>query len=195
MTEYRYAHLRANVPRRRAAYKWFFGLAILVFFLSLVDIIWFDEVMFWGIVAAYVVLFVWGLILLIALPTRQKRDVWNLGEAALHCPNCDHVFLYAVDHPDDPGGASLTCPLCGVASHLPAPHSEPDRLPLPQGEPLRTAYQCGSCQEHIIISTLGDASRPVRFEECPHCHALGTVGMTELDATPKTHKVRDWSPS
>jgi len=192
VSEYEVAHgeLRANVPRRRTAYKSFIIAVVAVFLLSMADIIWFDEVLFWPVVIAYVILFVWAIALLFSRRVGDAETLWNVGERILHCPQCESDFLYAADHVND-SGTGMSCPVCGKTSDLPGPDAQTIGVELPATEPVRTAYHCDHCEEHFVVSTLGRPARSVAFESCPHCHTKGSVTRTQApqhlerhDATP-----------
>lgn len=189
----RHAHLRADVPKRRLGYKIFLVAVILVFIISILDIIFWDEILFWPVVIAYVFLIIYAVILLFSRSIEQRRErALSLREAVLHCRHCDHAFMLASDHADDPHGATLSCPVCGVASKLPAPHSEPDAIHLPDEAPLKSGYQCSNCEEHFVITTFGKRPRGVDFGRCPHCDESGTIRRADLPGA-ETTRITDWT--
>lgn len=186
----KFADVKANVSWRRKAYFWFIIAVVAVFLISLVDIIWLDEVLQWGVYIAIIGLFIWAVILLFA---GVISNAWNVGEVALSCPNCDHVFLMATDHADNKGHARMTCPVCAFAGDLPVSEDQVTEMIIPEGKRTDQAYQCTSCEEHIVISTIGDNPRPVQFESCPHCGEHGTVVGADLPEDVERRRQDFWS--
>ncbi len=167
-----FEHLRANVPKRRLGYKLFIVAAFVVFATSLVDILWLDNLLYFGVLGAYGLLFLWAILLLIS---RRRPGQVRLGEVVLNCPNCDNAFLYGSTHLADPAGTMITCPVCAQASELPPAGSQPRTVVLPDTTPVHTAYRCDHCDEHITVATFGQPPRDVRFRACPQCHQTGTL--------------------
>lgn len=186
----KFAHVEANVSWRRKAYFWFIIAVIAVFLISLIDIIWLDEVLQWPVYIAIIGLFIWAVILLFA---GVRKDAWNVGEVVLSCPNCDHVFLYAADHADNKGHARMTCPVCAFVGDLPVSEDQSTEIHMPEGRRSDQAFSCTSCDERIVISTIGDNPRPVQFEACPHCGARGSIVTADLPEQVERRRQDFWS--
>ena len=194
MSEYhnpeKFAQVKANVAWRRKAYFWFIIAVVAVFLISIADIIWWDEILQWGVYVAILGLLIWAIVLLFA---GVLRNAWSVGEVVLSCPNCEHVFLYAADHADNKGHARMTCPVCQFAGELPVSEDQATEIQMPDGPRHDRAYQCGHCEEHIVISTLGDNPQPVQFEVCPHCGEHGTVHAADLPDEVSRRRQDFWS--
>ncbi len=168
----KYRHLRANVARRRAWYKVFIVLAVLVLAFSLVDIIYLDSAAKLGVYAAYAVLFLFGLILLLSRKRSQEEiaQLKALEKALLQCPECKNIFQFAEANLSGRQKIAFSCPACGTYSALPDPETEPVKAPAPAGALKELAYACENCHERIAVGVFGDQSlHASRFRACPHC--------------------------
>ena len=186
----KYAHYRANVPRRRTTYKALIIAIFVVFLISLADIIWWDEVLQWGVYAAIAILFVWAIVMLFA---RVISDKHNMDEVVLTCPNCDNAFLYGADHADNVGHARMTCPICQFVGDLPVSEDQATEIQMPSGNRHDHTYACSNCEEHIVITTLGNVGSDVQFDVCPHCGEKDTVHAKRDVEIGKRRRIDFWN--
>jgi Zn finger protein HypA/HybF involved in hydrogenase expression len=181
--EAKFAHLRANVQLRRTGYTWFIVSAILLFLVSLVDIMFLDSVMEWGIIGALGVLVIWALVLFfsrawngvedgdVEFEEIEDEDFVAKGDF-LRCKTCMHVFRFELDHVQDEHRehVAFNCPECGTMGYLPSPEQETVKAPVPGGEVYATDFSCGSCDAHWTVGAIGhEGKADVGFEACPHC--------------------------
>lgn len=175
----RYRQLRANVRRRRVAYGLIIVLAIVTFLATAADIIFNDSAFQWYLLPVYVVLFIWGLILLIS----RRRHLEEVAELeAMHrtyleCEACNSVFQFGELRFGDRKRVGFSCPVCGEESALPTPGAVPVERVLPEANVVETTYACGNCSEQIVVGTFGQAPRESRFRACPRCGVRGQVAL------------------
>lgn len=168
----KYQHLRADVPRRRKAYGWFIVLAILVFVVSLVDILFLENALFWGVIAAYAVLLVWGIFLLFSRRGEERvRQATVTDRDYLRCGTCRHVFAFDMQHLHDPRKPVVfTCPECGTPGRLPNTEKGAAPAAIPGGGTFGPRFLCDNCGERWSVAALGhDPKSDVHFQACPHC--------------------------
>ncbi|HLF16645.1 MAG TPA: hypothetical protein VI796_04345 [Candidatus Thermoplasmatota archaeon] len=182
----RYQHLRANVARRRALYGVFILLAIVVFVASLMDIMFLESKMQYGVYGAYGLLFVIGVILLISRK-RSEAEIAQLAaleKALLSCPQCKSIFQFGEVHFSGRKKISFSCPVCGTYSALPDAESEPVRAPPPTGELREVTYQCEHCLERITVGVFGEQElHESRFRACPNCGEKDFVKVSQGPTT------------
>lgn len=175
----RLAQLRANVSRRRVAYVLFILLAIGVFALSIVDIVYLDSKLeFILVFPLYVLLFVLAIILLFSRRRQQEdiAEIRDLERALLQCPDCKNVFQYGAINFHDANKTAFSCPVCGVFSALPDPDQEPVKVLRPEGDFREIQYHCNNCTEDLAVGTFGETPlHLVRFRACPHCSEKGHI--------------------
>lgn len=188
----RYGHLRANVPLRRTAYGWFVVLAVIAFIVGVVDIIYLDDELMYGVFGAFGVIFLWGLLLLASRKKKedilefQVADTMDLQEEYLRCPECRHVFQFDMEHRDDRKDVNFTCPECAFVGKLPPADREPVPAAVPGGTGEGPAFVCDECGEHWRVGTLGhDPKEEVRFSACPHCGEKENFSLLQ-DDDPQT---------
>lgn len=175
----RYNQLRANVRRRRVAYGIIITLAILVFLATAADIIFNDSGLKWPLLAVYVVLFVWGLILLFS----RRRHLQEVAELEamqrtyLECGHCNSVFQFGELRFGERKRIGFSCPVCGDESALPGPGATPVERVLPEAQVVEATYNCGNCTEQIVVGTFGTAPVESRFRACPRCGVPGQVSL------------------
>ena len=175
----RYNQLRANVRRRRAAYGIIITLAILVFLATAGDIIFNDSGLKWPLLAAYVALFVWGLVLLFS----RRRHLQEVAELEamqrtyLECEHCNSVFQFGELRFGERKRIGFSCPVCGDESALPGPGAVPVERVLPEAQVVEATYSCGNCTEQIVVGTFGAAPVESRFRACPRCGVPGRVAL------------------
>lgn len=194
-----HSHLRANVEKRRLGYAWFLITAIVVFLVSVADILWLDGVLYWGVLGAYLVLFVWAVVLLFSrrIPTDEEEDDddafapledihakgWREDGDIDHlrCPHCRHVFAFDMkDLHAERRSVAFTCPECGAAARLPQAHAPVHEAVVPGGPAKGPEFHCHSCEERWSVGAIGhDPKAEVRFDACPHC---GSVDIGRLGA-------------
>lgn len=181
----RYAQLRANVRRRRTWYGLSIFLDIVVLAATLWDIIFNDSDLKWPLLAAYVVLFIIGIIALFSMKRHleEVNEIKALERAWLECDNCRSVFQFGSESFLSRRRVGFTCPVCGDESSLPLPGSEPVERPLPAGGLQESNYLCGNCQEDIVVGVYGAAPRGVQFRACPKCGVSGQIRGNERPAT------------
>ncbi len=179
-----YSHLRADVPKRRTAYWAFLASAIVVFFVSIADILWLDSVLFWGVIAAYAILFIWAFVLLFSRSNRDEYDEdffdaptsgvdWrNDGRVDhLRCAQCRHVFAFDMKHiDDDRAHVAFNCPECGATGKMPKPSTPVVEAVVPGGAMHGPRFTCYDCDEQWAVGAIGhEPKADVRFASCPHC--------------------------
>lgn len=175
----RYRELRANVRRRRVAYGLIITLAIVTFLATAADIIFNDSAFQWYLLPVYVVLFLWGLLLLIS----RRRHLQEVAELeAMHrtyleCEKCNSVFQFGELRFGDRKRVGFSCPVCGEDSALPTPGAAPVERVLPEANVIETTYACGNCREQIVVGTFGMVPRESRFRACPSCGVRGQVSL------------------
>ena len=175
----RYNQLRANVRRRRVAYGLIIVFDILVVLATLADIIFNDSAFKWYLLPAYVLLFVWGLVLLFS----RRRHLQEVAELAamqrtyLECENCNSVFQFGQLRFGDRKRVGFTCPVCGDESALPTPGAIPVERVLPEANVTEVTYACGNCSEEIVVGAFGQTPVETRFRACPHCGVRGQVSL------------------
>lgn len=192
MSEYQskkdHSHLRADVPKRRMGYWAFLWTAVVVFIVSLVDIIFLDEVLFWGVIAAYVILLIWGITLLFSRSIGGEEPDEFFGVVAeddadwtrdgkvehLRCTNCAHVFGFDMKHlDDDKAHVAFNCPECGATGKLPARNATPVEAVVPGGRMHGPKFHCNECAEEWSVGAIGhEPKAEVRFDACPHCQSM-----------------------
>lgn len=193
----RYGHLRANVPLRRTGYGWFMVLAVLVFIVSVIDIVYLDEVLYYGVLGAYALLLIWALLLLASRKRKsgdddemlefQLADEMSLKEEYLRCPECRHIFEFDMEHRDGRKGVNLSCPECGYIGRLPPADRERVAAAVPGGEADGPTFVCDACGEHWLVGTIGHKPKhDVQFSACPNCGETERFNLLEDDdpATP-----------
>jgi hypothetical protein len=175
----RYRRLRANVRRRRVAYVLIIVLAIATLAATVWDIVFNDSDWKWYLLPAYLVLFVWGLLLLISRRRHleEVNEIKALERTWLECDNCRSVFQFGQESFLSRRRVGFTCPVCGDESALPLPGTEPIERPLPGGRLEETNYLCGNCKEDIVVGVYGGRPRDVDFRACPRCGVSGQVVM------------------
>jgi len=182
----KYRHLRANVARRRVLYKLFIVFAIVVFAVSIVDILWLESVLKLGVYGAYALLFLFGLILL-ASRKRSAEELAQLKElekALLQCPECRNIFQFGEANLSGRKKVAFSCPVCGTYSALPDAESEPVRAPPPTGELREVTYQCEHCLERITVGVFGEQElHESRFRACPNCGEKDFVKVSQGPTT------------
>lgn len=175
----RYRQLRANVRRRRVAYGFIIVLAIVTFLATAADIIFNDSDFQWFLLPVYVVLIVWGVILLFS----RRRHLQEVAELeAMHrtyleCEKCNSVFQFGELRFGDRKRVGFSCPVCGEDSALPTPGAAPVERVLPEANVIETTYACGNCSEQIVVGTFGMTPRESRFRACPSCGIRGQVSL------------------
>ncbi len=179
-----YSHLRADVPKRRTAYWAFLWTAVVVFLVSIADILFLESVLFYGVLAAYAVLLIWGILLLFS--RRQSADVdedffapptsnvdWrNDGRVDhLRCTKCRHVFAFDMKSIDDrKAHVAFNCPECGATGKMPRPEANVVEAVVPGGSMHGPRFECQDCSEQWAVGAIGhEPKADVRFESCPHC--------------------------
>lgn len=175
----RYRELRANVRRRRVAYGFIITLAILTFLATAADIVFNESAFQWYLLPVYVVLIVWGLILLFSR-RRHLQEVMELEamhRTYLECERCNSVFQFGELRFGDRKRVGFSCPVCGEDSALPTPGAAPVERVLPEANVIETTYACGNCSEQIVVGTFGMAPRESRFRACPSCGVRGQVSL------------------
>lgn len=191
-----YGHLRANVPTRRKAYWAFLWIAIAVFVVSILDILFFEEVLFWGVIAAYVILFVWGIVLLFSrrwaddeeddfvgvVDDEPASGDWrNDGRVQhLRCVKCAHVFGFDMKHiDDDKAHVAFNCPECGATGKMPRPNAEVVEAVVPGGRMKGPRFECHDCNEQWAVGAIGhEPKADVKFDACPHCQSM-SIGRVQ----------------
>lgn len=168
----RYRHLKANVRKRRAAYKVFIPVAIVVFAATIADILFLKSVLEIPLLVAFGILLIVAIALLFS--SRRGREelaeIDRLQRTLLQCPDCKNVFQYGEIHFDDHKKAAFSCPICGAYGALPDNDADPVKAVVPEGELKVRHYVCGNCREEIEVGTYGDQPLyDVRFRTCPHC--------------------------
>jgi NADH:ubiquinone oxidoreductase subunit 3 (subunit A) len=181
----RYAELRANVRRRRAAYVTFILLDIAVILATVWDIVFNDSDLKWPLLACYIVLLVLGIILLFSTKKQLQdiNEIKALERSWLECDNCSSVFQFGSESFLSRRRVGFTCPVCGDESALPLPGSEPVERPLPSGRLEESNYLCGNCKEDIVVGVYGGRPRDVDFRACPKC---GVAGQIKANSRPVT---------
>ncbi len=175
----RYNQLRANVRRRRVAYGFIITLAILVFLATAWDIIFNDSAFKLYLLPAYLVLFVWGLILLFS----RRRHLQEVAELEamqrtyLECDHCKSVFQFGELRFGERKRVGFSCPVCGDESALPGPGAIPVERVLPEAPVVEATYSCGNCTEQIVVGTFGTTPAESRFRACPRCGVPGQVAL------------------
>lgn len=179
----RYRQLRANVRRRRAAYVVIILLAIGVLAATVWDIVFNDSDLKWFLLPAYLVLFVWGVLLLISRKRhlQEVNEIKTMERAWLQCETCSSVFQFGSESFLSRRRVGFTCPVCGDESALPLPGTDPVEQPLPQGRLEEANYLCGHCKEDIVVGVYGGRPRDVDFRACPKC---GVSGQVRANPTP-----------
>jgi transcription elongation factor Elf1 len=163
---------------------------VAVFLVSVADIIWWDSVLKYGVYAAIAVLFIVAIVLLFS---RALSGTWKVGEVVLSCPSCENAFLYAADHADNKGHASMTCPICAHVADLPVSRDQSREMAIPTGQRYDHAYHCLACEEHIVVTTLGSDSGDLQFDACPHCGEHETVRKTSLPGEVERKRLEFWN--
>lgn len=187
----KYQHLRANVRRRRRLYGLAIFLAIVVFVVTIVDILFLREEAWnadkvevagftWGLIEAiayglYALLFLFAIFWLFSR-RRHREELAALAElerTLLACPDCNAILELGLAIPGDKAVA-MSCPNCGrfnrVRPDAPTMHAE-----TPVGRPQELRFTCTDCNEEIGVGMFGRAPGPVQFRACPHCGMTGTV--------------------
>lgn len=175
----RYRELRANVRRRRVAYGVIITLAILTFLGTAADIVFNDSDFQWYLLPVYVVLIVWGVVLLFSR-RRHLQEVMELEamhRTYLECERCNSVFQFGELRFGDRKRVGFSCPVCGEDSALPTPGAAPVERILPEANVIETTYACGNCSEQIVVGTFGMTPRESRFRACPSCGMRGQVSL------------------
>lgn len=125
--EARHAHLRANARTRRAAYWTVVVLGIAIFAVSIVDMIYLENQLYWGVLSAYATLVVIALFLFVSRRVKDDASTYaveetapaQVGEFALKCTSCTTVFAYDQHVLETHAGWFLACPDCGLEGPLP----------------------------------------------------------------------------
>lgn len=180
----RYAQLRANVGRRRAAYVLLILIDIAVLIATALDIVFNDSDLMWPLLAAYVVLFIIGILLLFS--QRKALEDVNVIRAVqrtwLECDNCRSVFQFGSESLASRRRIGFTCPVCGDESALPLPGTAPVERAIPAGRLEESNYLCGNCKEDIVVGVYGGRPRDVDFRACPKCGETGQIRPNSLTA-------------
>lgn len=173
----RYNQLRANVRRRRVGYVLIILFAFLTLFATLWDIVYNASDLKWPLLGAYVLLFVWGLIMLFS----RRRHLQEVAELEamqrtyLECDHCRSVFQFGQLRLKDRKKVGFSCPVCGDDSLLPGADAAPVERVLPDAAVVESSYACGNCNEQIVVGTFGLKPRAATFKACPNCGAAGKV--------------------
>lgn len=181
----RYQHLRANVRKRRAAYKALIFVAIGVFLLALADMILLssdalgvDRLLEYIVYALFAIVVVWMIFMLFSRSraAEEAAELAALQNAFMQCPECKNIFQFSEVHLHDRKKATFSCPVCGTFSALPSPDAEATKARLPDDDLYEHAYECTNCNEAIRIAAFGEGNiHTVQFRTCPHCGEHGTV--------------------
>lgn len=193
--EAKYAHLKANVRRRRGLYALIVFLALATLALAIVDIAVLredppaDRTIEYVVYGLLAFLFLWAFLMLFSgrraveetpMAEPAPRD---MSHALLQCPDCKSVFQYGAINFMDAKKTAFSCPVCGVYSQLPDPEAEPVKVVRPEGEFKELQYHCSNCNEDLAIGTFGETPlHLVRFRACPNCGEKGHI--ERLPATP-----------
>ena len=183
----KYEHLRANVRRRRLAYKLFIFVSLLTLVLAVVDILYLDSLLQYGVYGIFGLLFLWGVFLLFSRrrPQEELEEVHRLERTLLQCPDCKSVFQYGQVHFDKHQPGVFSCPVCGVYSRLPPPDAPAVKALAPEGNVKEFGYVCRNCGEEFRVGTYGEAPlHAVRFRTCPNCGEKNRVERIPLEGTP-----------
>ncbi len=174
-----------NVERRRMAYTWFIILAIVTFVVALVDILFLDNLLMYGVFAALGVLFLLAIIFLFARgePKDEEEELEPLaleGSEHLHCPHCAHVF--ALETPKNTKNwkrkVAFTCPECGNKGILPPANATPLEAVVPGGEVVTKNFRCGVCNEGWSVGVIGHRlKKKPKFDACPSCNSAADIRM------------------
>lgn len=174
-----------NVAGRRKAYGWFIGLAVVVFLVAAVDILFLDSILEYGVYAALVLLFILAIILLFARsgPKEKEEELEPVpldGKEQLHCPHCAHVFV--METPKNTKKwqrkVAFTCPECGNKGVLPPANATPVEAVVPGGDLQSRSFRCGVCHEGWSVGVIGHRlKKKPFFDACPSCGSPADVRM------------------
>lgn len=172
-----------NVEGRRKAYGWFIALAILVFLVAAIDILFLDSILKYGVYAALGLLLLLAIILLFARgePREEEEELEPLsldGKEQLHCPHCAHVFV--METPKNTKKwqrkVAFTCPECGNKGVLPPANATPVEAVVPGGDVKGRSFRCGVCQEGWSVGVIGHRlKKKPFFDACPSCGSPADV--------------------
>jgi DNA-directed RNA polymerase subunit RPC12/RpoP len=180
----KYTHLRANVRRRRLAYKLFIVVALLTLVLAVVDILYLDSALQYGVYAILGILFLWGIFMLFSRKRGEEEleAMQRMERTLLQCPDCKAVFQYGQIHFSDHKEGVFSCPVCGVYSRLPKPDAQPVKALAPEGNLKEFGYTCRNCGEEFRVGTYGETPiHAVRFRLCPNCGEKNYVERIPLE--------------
>ncbi len=193
--EARYGHLRADVHKRRAGYKWVILFGVLTLVTSVVDILFLDQILLLPVVGIYGLLAVVAVLMYfsrrvrepveeeeetepqpqtdVAVNLREREgtsyDLADVRHGVLSCPSCRQVFQLGLEHYDQRRAVLFTCPECGEAGRLPTGAKKPVEAEVPVKPVHEAWYHCDHCGEDWNVGTFGHEGRTSRFEACPHC--------------------------
>lgn len=172
---------RANVSLRRKLYVVIILLAIAVFALAVVDILWLDEALYYGVLGGFGVLFLWALLMLFSRRHEYEVISTAMEKTYLRCKTCRHVFGFDMQHPHEARKPVVfTCPECGTPGRLPVDDSHAQPAAVPGGGTEGPRFKCDACDEHWSVGALGHTPKAeVRFEACPHCGEKGQMRLLE----------------
>lgn len=167
----RYRTLRANVRRRRAFYIVSILLAIAVLAATVWDIVFNASDLKWPLLAAYVALFVLGIIALISR-RRHLQEVLELAELRrvfLEDPASGDIFELTSSRLPDLQGVEFTSPTTGQFYRVPSLDSAPVERNIPAGSSVARQFDLDGID--VEIATYGTAPRDVEFRRpAPAAH-------------------------
>ena len=180
----RYRALRANVRRRRVMYVLVLVFGIAVLAATVWDMAFNGSDYQWFLLPVYVVLLIWGILLLISRQRHleEVNQIKALERAWMECDNCRSVFQFGSESFLSRRRVGFSCPVCGDESALPLPGTEPVERALPAGSLHEINYLCGNCKEDIVVGVYGGRPRDVDFRACPKCGESGHIAINSLAA-------------
>lgn len=163
--------------------KWKIGFAItaiasiLLFMVSLYDIIYLQRRFFyWFLASIIVVLCSIVLFLYMYRSSRKEMDPVVLFEKTLHgglyhfkCSHCGGMFALKESRKNDIRNLTLTCPDCGAVGRISShPPKIIDRIPSEKSP--RVSFVCTKCGERLNIWAEGKPlSDHISIFSCPYC--------------------------
>jgi len=159
----RYRELRANVRRRRAFYGITIVLAIAVFLATVWDIVFNASDLKWPLLAAYVVLFILGILALISR-RRHLEEVNELAELRrvfLEDPGSGDIFEVSSSRLEALQGVEFSSPTTGAFFRVPPLDTPPVERTLPGGSPVARRFDHEGVD--VEIATYGAPPRDVVF--------------------------------
>lgn len=175
----RYNQLRANVRRRRLGYVLILVFAFVTLLATLVDIVYNDSDLKWPLLALYLILLVWGILMLFSRRRhlQEVAELESMQRTYLECDHCRNVFQFGELRLKDRKKVAFSCPVCGEDSNLPAPDAQPVERVLPDASVVESTYSCGNCREQIVVGTFGGKPKDSSFQACPSCGVAGQVNL------------------